>query len=250
MKRIVFFVLALVFVIIFGCQKSTNTVPSSPENPAPTNTPTPTATAIGLFVEKADIWQEQSSQGNGNAYAMIILRYGNSTGAFVSGATITIGSYTLVENPTGTYKVTMSNIGDGVQLNLSISSLAGNATSSINSPWSAEITKPSTDGTVQSSASAMEVDWRYWIINTGTLPQKVRILAWRSQDLQIYFDQTYTPITNNENTIIPAYTLPNMGNIYFRAYGINKGTIIGANGGSAMFTMYNSENAHYVSMTN
>jgi hypothetical protein len=127
MKKIAFLVFAFAFVIIFGCQKSTNTVPSSPENP--TNTPIPTATATGLFVERADIMQEQSSQGNGNAYATVILRYGNSTGAFVSGATITIGSYTLVENPTGTYKVTMSNIGDGVQLNLSISSLAGNATS-------------------------------------------------------------------------------------------------------------------------
>jgi hypothetical protein len=88
------------------------------------------------------------------------------------------------------------------------------------------------------------------MIIPGTLPQKVEIIAWRSQDSQIYFDQTNTPITNNESTIIPAYTLPNMGNIYFRAFGINMGTIIGANGGSAMFTMYNSENTHYVSMTN
>jgi|DewCreStandDraft_4_1066084.scaffolds.fasta_scaffold25254_4 TolB protein len=46
MKRIVFFVLALVFFIIFGCQKSTNTVPSSPETPTPTPTNTPTSTPV------------------------------------------------------------------------------------------------------------------------------------------------------------------------------------------------------------
>jgi TolB protein len=51
MKKIVYLVFALVFVIIFGCQKSTTVVPSSPENP--TNTPIPPATPTATLTATA-----------------------------------------------------------------------------------------------------------------------------------------------------------------------------------------------------
>lgn len=44
MKKIIVLISIFAFVIIFGCQKNTTVVPSSPENPMPTNTQIPTAT--------------------------------------------------------------------------------------------------------------------------------------------------------------------------------------------------------------
>jgi len=248
MKRLPGIALCFIVLMIFaaGCSKA------NPTSPAPqataTQIPTATATQTGLFVEDASIIQTQSSQGVGNAYATVILRYGNSTGAYVSGATVTIGSYTFTESPAGVYKATIANIADGQAISLSINSLAGNATSSINAPWSAEITNPSTDGTNQSAAATRRIDWRYWIITAGTYPQKVQILVWRSSDNTIYYNSEYTPSANGEYITLPANTLPTMGQVYFRAFGINRGTIVGSNGGSAMFAMYNSENTHYVNM--
>ncbi len=94
----------------------------------------------------------------------------------------------------------------------------------------------------------MNVSWQYYIVS-GTIPQKVRLLMWRLSDSQIYKDTTYIAQYQAEQVTIPAYTLPNTGIIYIRAYGLNEQAIVGANGGSATFKMYNSENTRYINMT-
>jgi hypothetical protein len=236
------------FVYVCGCAKSSQNSPSSPST-APTSIPTATATVSGLYVEQADITQAQSSHGVGTGTANFVLRYGNAAGAFVRNATITIGTGTLVESLPGHYSKIFNNTADGASINVSISSLAGNASSLVVAPYDGEITTPSADGNNQSAASTMEIDWRYYIIS-GTIPQKVQILLWRSSDNLIVFNQTYTPIANGEYITIPANMLPSMGQVYIRAYSINQAAIVGANGGSAMFRMFNSENTHYVNMIN
>jgi hypothetical protein len=244
-KTVLFYVsfFILFIVLISGCTKNN---PSSP-SPKPTSIPTATATETGLFVEQADMIQPQNSHGVGNATAYIVLRYGNSTGAYVQGATITIGAGTLTESSAGHYTQTYANIADGASLSLSISSLAGNATSSVITPYDAEITNPSIDGNNQSAASTLEIDWRYYVVS-GVIPQKVRICLWRSSDNLTVFDQTYSTIANDEYITLPVNTLPNMGQVYIRAYSINQSAIIGANGGSSTFRTLNSENTHYVNM--
>jgi|GEM_PF-3342923 hypothetical protein len=252
MKKI-FVILILVLPVIFFASSCTKTNPTVSIQP----TVTPTATQTGLFVESANIIQSQSSNGVGDASAIVVLRHGNATGSYVSGANVTLGTYTFSASSTGTYdfgssgtyKATIANIGDGQALSLSINSTAGNATASINAPWSAEITTPSTDGTNQSAAATRQINWRYWIIIAGTYPQKVEIIAWRSSDSTIYFKQQYTPAANGEYITLPINILPTTGQIYFRSYGINSSTITGVNAGSAKFIMYNSENTHYVNMT-
>jgi len=245
MKKAFLTIFSFLFVlsIAISCSKSNPTSPA----PTATNTPVPTATQTGLFVEKAVIVQEQSSHGVGNANATIILRYGNSLGAYVQGATVSIGGVVLTNSSAGTYTAAISNIAAGTTLNLSISSLAGNATSSIEAPWDCEVTAP-TDGTYQSAGSHLDVDWRPYIVS-GTLPQKRRMKLWRLSDLQIYTNSIAAVLYTSTTTTIPANTLPNCGIIYIRVYGINEAAIVGANGGSVTFSMENSENTRYINMT-
>ena len=232
----------LLFIAIILIQITT----SSCSNSSPSG-PEPTPTATGLFVERADIIQEQTSHGVGTADGTVILRYGNSTGDYVAGATVTMGGVTLTELLPGVYTNTFANIGDGVSITLSISSLAGNATSNINSPWDCEITAPA-DGIYQSAASSLGIDWRPYIIS-GTLPQTRRIKIWRLSDSQVFYNTIATVLYAATTTTISGGTLPNSGIMYIRVYGINEAAIIGANGGSATFSMENSENTRYISMT-
>lgn len=240
------FVLAIFFVI--SCSKTNPTSPEPEATNSPTATATATATQTGLFVERADIIQAQTSHGVGNANATIILRYGNAGGAYVQGATVSIGGAVLANSSAGTYTVSLSNIADGAALNLSISSLAGNATSSANAPWDAQIITPSSDGGYQSASSIMNVSWQYYVVS-GTIPQKVSLLMYRYSDNQIYLDSIFTAQYQAEQVNLNAYTLPDTGIIYMRAFGLNEAAIVGANGGSTTFKMLNSENTRYVNMT-
>jgi len=261
MKKAFLTIFSFLFVlsIAISCSKSnptspqptaTNTVPTSTSTVTLTHTFTATATATqtGLFVERADIIQSQSSHGVGGSTAYFTLRYGNASGAYVQGATITIGTGTLTESTPGNYTLGFTNTADLANISVSISSLAGNASSSLTVPYDAYIFTTSSSGGNQSAASAMSVSWDY-CATTCPLPQKVRLLIWRSSDSAVYWDQTYTPVNNGEGISVPAYTLPNMGQIYMRAYSFNQAAIVGANGGSATFRFLNSENERYVNMT-
>ena len=257
MKKTLMLILSffLVLIAIASCANS-NPTTATPATATPqpthtgtftvTNTPTATATQTGLFVEKADIIQAQTSHGIGTAAGTVMLRYGNSTGVYVHGATVSINSTVLTETTVGKYTVTLSNVADDTVLDLSISSLAGNATASINAPYDCEITSPA-DGIYQSAAATLAVNWRPYIVS-GILPQKRRLTAWRLSDSQFFHNSTAAVLYAATTTTIPANVLPDSGIIYIRAFGINEGAIVGANGGSVTFSMENSENTRYVNM--
>lgn len=239
----------LVLSMVISCSKSN---PSGPQ-PTATNTPTATATQTGLFVEKAEIKQDQSSHGVGTAAAEVILRYGNASGAYVQGATITIGAATLSETSSGHYTATLSNIADGTTCNLSINSLAGNVNASVTSPYDGYVYTPSSSGGNQSAAAQLLICTDF-CATTCPMPQSVIIYLWRSSDNVVYVNQTVTPPTggNNYDTAcwnVNANVLPTMGQIYIRFYSLNQSSISGTNGGSAMYRFLNSENTRYVNMT-
>ena len=276
MKKVIgFFVLVMLGIyLISGCAKNNPTSPatSTPNltatsqvqqtqtasiwthtnTPTQTFTPTYTATQTGLFVEQAVIVQAQTSHGVGSAVASFVLRYGNASGAYVQGATITMGGATLTESTPGHYGTTAANVADASTINLSISSLAGNASSSLIVPYDGAITTPASSGGNQSAATQMLVCQQF-CLTTCPMPQIVRLYVWRGSDQTVYVNQLFTPPTagNNYNSQcwnINANVLPNMGQIYVRAYAINQAAIIGANGGSVTFQFENSENTYYVNM--
>jgi hypothetical protein len=192
----------LIFLIVVSCSKT------NPTTPQPTATAT--ATQTGLFVERADLVQAQSSHGVGGVTAYFTLRYGNSGGSYVQGATIAIGTGTLVENTPGKYSLAFSNTADLTNVSVTISSLAGNANSSVVAPYDAYIFTPSSDGGNQSAAATMAVSWDY-CATSCPLPQKVRLLLWRSSDSLIVKDTEYTPASNGEGVTLSIGTLPTMG---------------------------------------
>lgn len=251
MKKALLMIFSFLFVlsIAISCSKSN---PTSPQ-PTATNTPTATATQTGLFVEKAEIKQSQSSHGVGTAAAEVILRYGNASGAYVQGATVTIGAATLSESSAGHYTATLNNIADTTVCNLSISSLAGNVNASVTAPYDAYVYTPSSSGGNQSAAAQMLICTDF-CATTCTMPQSVILYLWRSSDSTVYVNQTVTPPPsgNNYDTAcwnVNANVLPTMGQIYVRFYSMNQSAISGSNGGSAMYRFLNSENTQYVNMT-
>jgi hypothetical protein len=179
MKRGLFALLSVVSVFFlmasFGCNLKITTVTWGPTKTqtqfctptisatitpfvSPTITPTST-TGTGVYVSQAVALEMGSI-----TMLSVILQEGASSGPALTGATVTIGSYTLTEGSPGTYSyIDYSSLlfASGDALNLSINSSQGAASASIVMPKSVTITNPSTTGQSVSAGSNFTVQWTY-----------------------------------------------------------------------------------------
>jgi hypothetical protein len=179
MKRGLFALLVAVSLFFlmasFGCNPKITTITWGPTKTptqfctptiSPTRTPyvsptiTPTSTTgTGVYVSQAAVMEMGSM-----TMLSVILQAGSSSGPALTGATVTIGSYTLTEGSPGSYSyVDYASLlfAAGDALNLSISSSQGSASASTVMPKTVTVTNPSSMGQSVSVGSDFTVTWTY-----------------------------------------------------------------------------------------
>ncbi len=151
------FILIILSFVFFSCAKNEN--PAGPEGIQQTE----------VFVEEAGVAQCILSLGASGSVEMlawrVILKEGDAAGNSLTGAAVNMAGVVLTESPAGSgiYVPGISGeIDEDVNVNLNITSSAGNVSSDLNAPRWAEITAPlPAIGQKYSAASGIDVQWSY-----------------------------------------------------------------------------------------
>jgi hypothetical protein len=221
MKKAVFLINCIIIVLSSGILS----ISCSKQNPIPTGLTTPTpAVYVGGKV----------LQAGGSAYVSVWLNSGSSSGAALSGATVTVNGTTVPETYiAGVYGVTVTGgFTTGTIITISAITSIGTVTGSAAMPAGATVTAPADNSTLDHTA-AFQVNW------TGPGPDGSDVWIYAGNPtiptLDVY---TGSPATGYN---VPANTLPASPLCYISVLA-DKNVILTNAVPASSYTLYNSAN--------
>jgi hypothetical protein len=232
-KKLILPLLTLIALIYMsnGCNLKVTTTewgPTKTITQTPTITPTFTP-VVGVFVAQA---AASLLNGYTTATSMSVVLYEDTgLGNTLTGATVTMGGYTLTESPPGTYSYLNSTthlFASGDVINLNITSSRGSASSGVIMSKQVAMTAPANLGSIPVS-SAYSIQWSY----PDGVPAGMSTLAVVAGAVT-YVNESLPGATTAR--LIPANTMASGGLGIATIVTKNTAVINGATPGSADFT--------------